>query len=156
MHTLYLGLGSNLGDRRTYISQAIRLLQERVGEVESVSSIMETEPWGFLSDNKFLNAACRVSTVLTPEECLKETKEIERTLGRGQKSQGGVYHDRTIDIDLLMYDDLHICTPSLTLPHPRIMERDFVRIPLQEVMAPSDLKGIQGSVEKGGDKKSCI
>ncbi len=143
MHTLYLGLGSNLGDRRTYISQAIRLLQERVGKVESVSSIMETEPLGFQSDNKFLNAACRISTALTPEECLKKTKEIERALGRRQKSQDGVYHDRTIDIDLLIYDELHISTPSLTLPHPCIMERDFVRIPLQEIMASSDSEETQ-------------
>lgn len=141
MHTLYLGLGSNLGDRHALIREAIRLLGERVGEVARVSRVMETEPWGYVSDNKFLNAACCVHTSLTPEECLKRTQEIERTLGRGQKSRGHVYHDRTIDIDLLMYDRLRVSTPTLTLPHPHIMERDFVRIPLQEIMPPANQDG---------------
>ncbi len=140
MHTLYLGLGSNLGDRRALIREAIRLLEECVGDVARVSGIMETKPWGFVSDNKFLNAACCVHTSLTPEECLKRTQEIERILGRRQKSRRHVYQDRTIDIDLLMYDQLRVSTPTLTLPHPHIMERDFVRIPLLEIMTPQSPK----------------
>ena len=101
--------------------------------MERVSSFLETEPVGFQSTNRFLNTACRVKTTLTPLACLDATEQIERELGREQKSVGGIYHDRTLDIDLLTYDNLHIDTPRLTLPHPRMLERDFVMIPLQEI-----------------------
>lgn len=133
MPYLYLGLGSNLGDRRENIQHAITLIGEHVGEVLRVSSFIETEPWGFESEHRFLNAACMVETSLTPMQCLRKTQQIERLLGRKKKSRGGTYHDRPIDIDLLIYDDIHIQTPTLTLPHPRIEERDFVKVPLGEI-----------------------
>ena len=133
MSRLYLGLGSNLGDRRENIQRAITFIGERIGEVLRVSSFIETEPWGFQSEHCFLNAACLVDTSLTPMQCLRKTQQIERLLGRRKKSREGVYHDRPIDIDLLIYDDLRIQTPTLTLPHPRIEERDFVKIPLEEI-----------------------
>ena len=135
---LYLSLGSNLGDRAENLNRAIALIGERVGEVQRVSSFIETEPWGFESKHPFLNAACLVLTTLSPEECLKATQQIERELGRKRKSRNGVYHDRPIDIDLLMYGDLALSTPRLTLPHPRMKERDFVMIPLREILSSTD------------------
>ena len=135
--SLYLSLGSNLGDREEMLNRAIALIGERVGEVQRVSSFIETEPWGFKSKHPFLNAACLVLTTLSPEECLEATQQIERELGRKRKSRNGKYHDRPIDIDLLMYDDLELSTPRLTLPHPRMKEREFVMIPLREILPSS-------------------
>ena len=130
---LYLSLGSNLGDRAENLCRAIALIGERVGAVQRVSSFIETEPWGFESKNRFLNAAVMVLTTLSPEECLKATQQIERELGRKSKSRNGNYHDRPIDIDLLLYGDLKLSTPKLTIPYPRMQERDFVMIPLREI-----------------------
>lgn len=137
-HQLYLGLGSNLGNRETNIRQALALIDERIGSVYRVSSFVETDPVGFSSDNKFVNAVCCVHTMMSPLSCLRETKRIEEELGRTEKtaSVNGApdYHDRTIDIDLLTYDDIVMDTPELTLPHPRMKERDFVMMPMKEIM----------------------
>lgn len=133
-HRLFIGLGSNLGDRSALLDEALRLIDERVGRVVRVSSYYETEPWGFQSDNLFLNAAALVITTLSPQHCLKETQHIERQLGRVDKTVDGAFQDRPIDIDLLMYDDLEVNEPDLTLPHPHIEEREFVQIPLQEIL----------------------
>lgn len=134
MHKVYLSLGSNLGDRHTTMRRAIALLGERVGTVDRQSSFIETEPWGFQSVNRFLNMCVRVLTNLSPERVLAVTKQIERELGRTQKSVDGQYHDRPIDIDILMYDDQNIDLPDLKLPHPHMKERDFVMIPLREIL----------------------
>lgn len=137
-HILYLSLGSNLGKREENIRQALALIDERMGSVYRVSSMMETEAVGFSSEHKFINAVCCVHTMMSPTACLRETKKIEQELGRTEKTtyQNGLpeYHDRTIDIDLLTYDNLVMDTPELTLPHPRMNERDFVMLPLQEIM----------------------
>lgn len=131
-HQLYLSLGSNLGNKKKNLEDALSLIGDLVGHVCRVSSFIETEPWGFDSKNTFLNAACLVETALTPEQCLNITQEIERKLGRKTKSVDS-YEDRPIDIDLLSYDNLNINTPELTLPHPRMHEREFVMIPLKEI-----------------------
>lgn len=133
-HIAYLSLGSNLGDRHATMQSAILLLGKQAGTVDRVSSAIETEPWGFESANKFLNMCVRITTTLSPEQLLATTKNIELQLGRTTKSVNGQYHDRPIDIDILTYDDLHINTPSLTLPHPHMHERDFVMIPLREIL----------------------
>lgn len=133
-HIAYLSLGSNLGDRHATMQSAILLLDSQAGSVDRVSSAIETEPWGFKSANKFLNMCVRITTTLSPEQLLATTKDIELQLGRTTKSVNGQYHDRPIDIDILTYDDLHINTPSLTLPHPHMHERDFVMIPLREIL----------------------
>ena len=133
-HIAYLSLGSNLGDRHATMQQAILLLGKQAGSVDRVSSAIETEPWGFKSANKFLNMCVRIITTLSPEQLRATTKDIEQQLGRTTKSVNGQYHDRPIDIDILTYDDLHINTPSLTLPHPHMHERDFVMIPLREIL----------------------
>lgn len=133
-HIAYLSLGSNLGDRHATMQSAILLLDSQAGTVDRVSSAIETEPWGFESANKFLNMCVRIITTLSPEQLLATTKDIELQLGRTTKSVNGQYHDRPIDIDILTYDDLHINTPSLTLPHTHMHERDFVMIPLREIL----------------------
>ena len=134
MHKLYIGLGSNLGNKEEMLHRALSLINEHIGSVLRTSSFLETEPWGFQSENTFLNAVCLVETTLTPIECLKETQKIERLLGRTKKSRNGVYHDRPIDLDLLLYDDIEMNTPELTIPHPHMQERDFVMIPLKEII----------------------
>ena len=134
MHTVYLSLGTNLGDRRRNISAAVRLLGERVGRVVRVSSLHDTEPWGFTSANMFVNAAVCVETSLSPRTLLEATQAIEREMGRTVKSTDGQYHDRLIDIDILLYDDLHVDEPDLKIPHPLMSEREFVMRPLGEIL----------------------
>jgi 2-amino-4-hydroxy-6-hydroxymethyldihydropteridine diphosphokinase len=133
MHQVYLSLGSNLGDRKDNLAQAIRLIGERVGEVLRKSSFLETKPWGFESDNLFVNACVLCETTLTPRQVLRATQKIERELGRTHKSVNGHYADRLIDIDILLYDDLRVDEPDLQIPHPLMFERDFVMIPLGEI-----------------------
>lgn len=129
---VYLGLGSNLGDRHTLLLKAIELLAQRVGRLARCSSFIETDPWGFASENRFLNAVALFRTTLTPRELLTATQDIERQLGRREKSNG-TYHDRPIDIDILLYGDAVIDEPDLKIPHPRMQERDFVMRPLREI-----------------------
>ena len=133
-HKVYFSLGSNLGDKEGNIREAICRIGELIGEVDRQSTLLATEPWGFESDNTFVNAAIRCTTSLSPFEILNITQNIERAMGRTLKSVDGQYHDRIIDIDILIYDDLHITTPQLTLPHPLMKERDFVMIPLKEIL----------------------
>ena len=137
-HKVFLGLGSNLGDREENIRKAISLIGERVGLVIRQSSLIETEPWGFESDNKFLNGVILCETTLTPRQVLRATQKIERELGKLRKHSTrrtplSIYHDRPIDIDILLYDDLTIDEPDLKIPHPLMHERDFVTIPLKEI-----------------------
>ena len=130
---VYLGLGTNLGNKEENLTRAIELLSLALGPCMACSTFIETEPWGFESSNGFLNCAAAFDTELSPHELLDATEHIERELGRTLKSEGGNYHDRIIDIDILLYDDLHIATPELTIPHPHMHERDFVLIPLKEI-----------------------
>lgn len=133
MSTLYLSLGTNLGDRRQNLKSALELIGSKVGTVVSASDIIETDPWGFESPNPFLNMVVKVETDLKPLEVLDVTQEIERQLGRATKSVNGEYHDRLIDIDILLYDDLVMDTPELTIPHPLMYERKFVMEPLAQI-----------------------
>ena len=130
---VYLGLGSNLGDRHAQLLAAIELLAQRVGRLVRCSSFIETAPWGFVSEHPFLNAVALFRTTLSPRELLTVTQDIERQLGRRQKSDG-TYHDRPIDIDILLYGDAVIDEPDLKIPHPLMHERDFVMRPLNEII----------------------
>ena len=163
MHEVYLGLGSNLGDREQQLKQAIRFIDERIGEVVRQSSFIETEPWGFQSDHRFLNAAICCLTDKTPREVLQLTQQIERDLGKTEAHatrraphpssifhlpssiihhpssifhhpSSIIHHDRPIDIDILLYDDWKVSEPDLKIPHPLMHQRDFVMIPLKEIM----------------------
>lgn len=132
-HSVFLSLGSNLGDKRKNLTDAITRINATIGIVERQSSFIETEPWGFDSDNTFLNAVIMCATALSPHELLKATQHIEHEMGRTHKSVNREYKDRIIDIDILLYDDVCINTPELTIPHPLMMERDFVMVPLNEI-----------------------
>ena len=139
-HQVYLGLGSNLGDCRKNLERAIRLIADRVGAVTRQSSFIETEPWGFESENRFLNAVILCETTQTPREVLRLTQQIERDMGRRKVVGGGltvdgqrIYSDRIVDIDILLYDDLTVDEPDLKIPHPLMHQRDFVMIPLNEI-----------------------
>ncbi|GGK14442.1 2-amino-4-hydroxy-6-hydroxymethyldihydropteridine diphosphokinase [Parabacteroides faecis] len=132
MAIAYLALGTNIGNKRRNMITATALLAERVGDVLALSGFYETEPWGFQSENTFLNAALQLETSLSPLGLLEATQQIEVEMGRTQKSNG-TYHDRIIDIDILLYDDLILQTPELTLPHPLMQDRRFVMEPLLEI-----------------------
>ena len=133
-HTLYLGLGSNLGDKQQNIAMAMEKIEELIGHVECQSALHITEPWGFQSDNMFVNAAVKCVTILSPHEVLEKTKDIERQMGRTTKSVDGTYKDRIIDIDIHLYDDMEINDPDLVIPHPLMHQRDFVMKPLNEII----------------------
>lgn len=138
MANVYIGLGTNLGDKEQNLRDAVHRIEEQIGKVLSLSAFYVTAPWGFASENSFLNAAACVQTQLSPLEVLQETQTIERELGRTKKSVNGAYSDRLIDIDLLLYDDLLLSVTSadgaeLNLPHPLMAQRDFVMRPLAEI-----------------------
>ena len=132
-HIVYIGLGSNLGDGPKNLDKAVALLQKEAGEVLYTSAYIQSEPWGFESDHRFTNAVTVICTTLDPLALLDLTQQIERRMGRTRKRRRGEgYSDRIIDLDLLLYDDVCIETERLTLPHPHIAARDFVRLPLEE------------------------
>ena len=140
---IYLGLGTNQGDKEENLKRAIASLSLALGTYTSLSSFIETEPWGFESQNSFLNCVVAFRTTLPPMELLETTEKIERELGRTAKSNGGVYHDRIIDIDILLYGNEIINTERLTVPHPLMHERDFVLNPLCEI-APQAIHPVIG------------
>ena len=131
MNEVYLLLGSNLNDREHMLDQALAGIESQVGKVISISSIYETEPWGFQSEKLFLNQVIRVSTELGPAELMRALQGIERDLGR--ERDGLLYASRTIDIDILLYGDRVLEGPELTIPHPRMAERLFTLMPLCEI-----------------------
>lgn len=133
MAEVYLGLGTNLGDKEANLDMAMEEIRKRVGEILSLSAYYITEPWGFDSKNAFLNAVCKVSTSLSPLDVLFTTQSIEKDLGRMKKSVNGQYSDRPIDIDILLYDDIVLDSPNLTIPHPLMHKRTFVMEPLSEI-----------------------
>lgn len=137
--TVYLGLGSNMGDRQDNLAQALALLSQKL-KVGSVSSLYDTAPVGNIHQPRFLNLVCQVATTLTPERLLALAKEIESKLGRAPNTSGA---PRPIDIDILFYGDRVVETPELVVPHPRLTERAFVLIPLAEI-APDLVHPIGG------------
>lgn len=132
MAKVYLGLGSNLGDRKKNITNATIIIGSIMGDIRMLSSLHETEPWGFESSNPFMNAVILVETDCSPETCLQMAKSIEREMGRTYHKNNG-YEDRIIDIDILLYDDLVMDSDTLKIPHPLIQDRLFVLNPLAEI-----------------------
>jgi 2-amino-4-hydroxy-6-hydroxymethyldihydropteridine diphosphokinase len=126
--TVYLGLGSNLGNRQENLDQALKLLALRM-RLGKVSSIYDTEPIGNVNQPRFLNLACEVFTRLSPEGLLALVKGIEQKMGRYSRSG----EPRIIDIDILLYGDKVIKAPDLVIPHPQIADRSFVLVPLAEI-----------------------
>lgn len=145
----YLSLGANLGNREQTIRLALQQIEQQIGPILRCSSFYYSQPWGFQSKNPFCNLCCAVASSLSPLDVLSHTQAIERALGRTIKSLDGHYHDRTIDIDIIRtFDDAgheikcEISNPKLpmssvsllTIPHPLWQQRDFVRIPLAEIL----------------------
>lgn len=130
---IYLGLGTNQGNKEENLKRAIELLSLALGNYESLSSFIVTKPWGFESKNLFCNCVVEYMTSLPPLALLDITERIEKELGRVTKSSNGNYHDRIIDIDILLYGKEIIQNERLTIPHPLIQERDFVLNPLSEI-----------------------
>lgn len=130
MHTYYLHLGSNKGDRTSYLSNAIKQITAKIGQVTDQSAIYQTEPWGKKDQDDFLNMAIKVESNLAPEDALNAAKKIETDMGSEKKEKWG---PRIIDIDILYCDDLILEKDNLVIPHPHIYERNFVLIPLMEI-----------------------
>jgi 2-amino-4-hydroxy-6-hydroxymethyldihydropteridine diphosphokinase len=141
MATVYLGLGTNVGDRLAQLRAALSALNP-----ERCSSVYETEPWGVVDQARFLNLCCRVSTPLEPEAFHAVTKTLEHELGR--QPGGQRWGPRPIDIDLLCYDNLTVQTERLTIPHPRIQDRAFVLKPLAELDPSLHIPGLNGTVSE--------
>ena len=139
---VYLGLGTNLGDKKANISEALKQLDDTFGcGCSALSGFYETEPWGFESEYRFLNAAVRYDIALSPEEILGICKEIERKMGRpaGKPEYGPdgkrIYSSRIIDVDILLYGAETIDLPDLKIPHPLMSVREFVMKPLSEIIS---------------------
>ena len=130
-HTVYIALGSNIGDKSKNLCRAIEEINTLIGEVTEVSSFFENEPQGFKSDNIFVNACLICKTNLNPLATLKELKNIEKKMGR--KKNNGVYKDRIIDLDIIFFDKLIYNSDKLTIPHKEYKNRSFVLIPLKEL-----------------------
>jgi len=129
----YIALGSNMGDRNQWLMQALDALEKRDGiTITAVSAIYETDPVGYTDQDAFLNMVIQVSTSYSPHELLQQQQEIESELGRVRQVRWG---PRTIDLDLLLYDNIALETEQLILPHPRMMERAFVLVPLRDVLS---------------------
>lgn len=132
----FLGLGSNIGRREQLLADAVQQLGQHPSiEVTALSPIYETEPVGYTDQPSFLNQVCRIATALSPEDLLNTVLQIERSLGRERVIRWG---PRTIDIDVLLYDNRMMHTETLTVPHPRMKERAFVFVPLLDVMEPGE------------------
>lgn len=130
-HTVYLALGSSMGDKKSYLDQAVAAMDAlEECRVERVSDWIATEPYGGVAENTFLNGAVMVRTLLTPQELLEKIHEIERSAGRERLLHWG---DRTLDLDILLYDDLVLDTEALQIPHMEMQKRDFVLVPLSQI-----------------------
>jgi 2-amino-4-hydroxy-6-hydroxymethyldihydropteridine diphosphokinase len=145
MPLVYIGLGSNLGDREATIRRALELLAaDGAIEVEAVSSLRETEPVGYLDQPRFLNGAAALRTELAPRAVLERLQQVEAALGRDRTERR--FGPRTIDLDLLLYDGVQVNEPGLEIPHPRLVERRFVLEPLAELDSSLEVPG-RGSVQ---------
>ena len=140
--TVIAGLGSNLGDRFYALGRAMEFIKEEAGEITAASSVWETEPWGFDTDELFLNMVVIIETPLTPARLMQLFRSIEGRMGR-KRSGGGKYESRVIDLDILFWEDRVITLPALEVPHPKIASRRFVLEPLAEV-APEVIHPVTG------------
>ena len=153
IHRIYLHLGSNLGDRLGHLLKAKFLIQRKIGHIQTLSQVYETEAWGKTDQAQFYNQAILVCTKMTAHQVLDTIHEIEKQLGRKRSEYWG---PRTIDIDILFFENEIINTKKLTLPHPRLHERNFVLVPLLEIASdfvhPSLNKSIKELHEHSPDK----
>ena len=130
MNTVYIQLGSNLGERESFIAKSMEQIEENIGEIITASSIFETTPWGNENQNNFLNSVIKIKTTFDAFKVLKKSQEIENNLGRDRNKKWG---KRTIDIDILFYNNEIINTKELIIPHPLLQKRKFVLVPLSKI-----------------------
>ncbi|NFG36274.1 2-amino-4-hydroxy-6-hydroxymethyldihydropteridine diphosphokinase [Clostridium botulinum] len=130
MHTAYVAFGSNMGEKENYIKRALEKIEERGMKIIKVSSIYETEPYGVLDQDSFLNGVVKIETNLTPEDLIGELLNIEKQLDRVRERRWG---PRTIDLDIIFYDDLIINEKDLVIPHKDMENREFVLKPLCDI-----------------------
>ena len=158
MKTVFLGIGTNLGEREENLRKAIKLIGEHIGEVTAGSSVYETEPWGFTSETSFLNMVIKVETKLTPSGLLGRIMMIEALMGRLREGQG--YKSRIIDIDILFFETRIFENKVLKIPHPKIQDRRFVLVPLSEIAGdfihPVFNKSIQVLLKECKDKSKVL
>ena len=133
MHKVFLGLGGNIGNKRSNFKKVDELIETRLGKILDKSSVYETPPWGFQTENNFWNSVLIVDTQLSPEDLLMKIHEIENIFHRGERT--GKYASREMDIDILYYNDIFLETERLIIPHPRMHLRKFVLVPLVEIAA---------------------
>lgn len=138
MARIALSLGSNLGDKRGNIAKALAALDQGGVRIVARSADYRTEPWGPIAQDWFVNACALAETDLAPDDLLAQCLRVERELGRIREVKWG---PRVIDIDILAYDDLEVCTPDLILPHPYVGERAFVLVPLAEIAPELNVGG---------------
>lgn len=133
VYSLFLSLGSNLGDKEENIIKAYKKIEKQIGEIKSSSAFFYSSPVGFKSNNNFVNTTCEVITDIDINKAFAITQLIEKEIGRVEKSLYNQYSDRIIDIDIILAGDMVMNTPKLTIPHPRFHERNFVLTPLCEI-----------------------
>ncbi|HRX12082.1 MAG TPA: 2-amino-4-hydroxy-6-hydroxymethyldihydropteridine diphosphokinase [Draconibacterium sp.] len=131
MHKIFLGIGGNIGNKADNFNKVYTFIKNKLGEIVKSSSVYETPPWGFTADDNFWNQVLIVESQLSPTEVLQKINEIENSFGRQRET--GKYNSREMDIDILYYDDLFTETETLIIPHPRIQQRKFVLVPLNEI-----------------------
>jgi len=141
-HRAYLLLGSNISPRKYYLNSSKELIQNEIGNIQESSSVYESEPWGFEAEQCFLNEVLVVDTVLNPGDLLIASQKIEKRLGRIRKPGAG-YASRTMDIDILFFDDAVLLLPGLIIPHVQIQNRRFTLLPLVEI-APDFIHPVLG------------
>jgi len=156
MATVYIGVGSNLGDRYENLERALELLSAKA-LLQQVSSVYETEPVGYSQQPPYLNLVCRVDTELSPQQLLGKLKEIEHEMGRKASFRNA---PRVIDLDILLYDEIVVDSDELTIPHPGLTERAFVLVPLDEIapelVHPAKKKTISQLLSALSDKSGAI
>ena len=140
VNTVYLSIGSNIGDRLANLQKAVDLLRKKNYSILKSSGIYETDALGFESSDRFLNAALKIKTLNSPTELLADLKRIDTTLGRTQRKSGEPYQSRTIDLDIIFYNSLEVNTTELSIPHPRFHERIFVLQPLKDIISTEERK----------------
>ena len=133
VYSIFLSLGSNLGDKEENIIKAYKKIEKQIGEIKSSSAFFYSSPVGFKSNNNFVNTTCEVITDIDINKAFAITQLIEKEIGRVEKSLYNQYSDRIIDIDIILAGDMVMNTPKLTIPHPRFHERNFVLTPLCEI-----------------------
>ena len=148
---IYIILGSNIGDKKSYIDSACDEISKVIGDISLYSSYYQTSPWGFESSNEFLNRAICVRSSLAPNNVMRTLLDIENRLGRVRNNDVEGYESRTIDLDILLIDNLIVSSELLTVPHPRMADRKFVLVPLAEIAGeiihPKEKKSIKNLLD---------